>query len=189
MGFLRLFLRYKFSSGLWLTDVYVRDKQNVSAAKRILDAKVRVCLRDLDNERTLGLQTYLLVGEKILKAFERSDSTRTFDRIRDIWCAVSFLRLWKSYLEIEGYDKRIHFISQQTYDDVILAGHSIVLSAAVFRRYYPDLKYQPFLFGSDQCEQFFSKLRGFVRGKQNFTYLDMLDYAGRCVLEYNSNSK
>ena len=170
--------RYKLASGLWLTDVHVRDKQNVNAAKRILHKNVRTCLRDHDSESTLGLQAYLAIGEKILLAFENSDA-KPLERIQNIWCVVSFLRLWKSFLEIEGFDKSKHFISQQTYDDIILAGHSIVLSVALFSRYYPTVEYKPYLFGSDNCEKVFSELRCFVRGKSNFTLLDMQDYAGR----------
>ena len=62
--------RYKLASGFWLTDVHVRDKQNVNAAKHILHKNVRICQREHDNESTLGLQTYLAISEKIILAFE-----------------------------------------------------------------------------------------------------------------------
>ncbi|XP_066928659.1 uncharacterized protein [Clytia hemisphaerica] len=184
---MNIFEKHKLDSGLWKTDIYVRDKQNVDAAIRILKPEVRACLSA--NERTLATQVYLKIGEMLLKGYTSKDMS-VEDRVLMAWLPVLFLRLWKSWLQISKLSVDTHFITQQTFIDVIIAGHTIILSLEAYSTHFKNTPYHPELFGSDACEKIFSKLRTFVRGQQNFTLLDMLDYSRRIqILEELKQSR
>lgn len=52
----------------------------------------------------------------------------------------------------------------------------------VFAKYFPDVPFCPWFFGSDSCEVLFSYLRGFItKGKNNFNFLEMLDITARVI--------
>ena len=71
------------------------------------------------------------------------------------------------------------FISLQTYNDMVIAGHSLILSMKLYSKYFPNQPFHPSTFGSDSCERLFACCRGFCKGKTNFCMLDMLDICGR----------
>jgi hypothetical protein len=131
---------YKIEYGLWKSDVFVKDKQNVNAALRILQDTVRQCMKDLNSPETTGTRIYLKMGQNMPRAHtEYGLSVR--ERSRLAWSAVSFLRLWKSWLHISGYNIDSSFISTQTYNDFVLAGHSLILSMKLFSIYFPNKPY------------------------------------------------
>lgn len=75
---MRLYEAKKLESGLWKSDIFVKDRQNVDAALRILHPQVRQCLCDSNKARTETICVYLKVGHNILKAYTRElDSSRT----------------------------------------------------------------------------------------------------------------
>ena len=93
-------------------------------------------------------------------------------------------------IEKSSYPVETSFISLQTYNDMIIAGHSLILLMKVFSEYYPDLPFYPSTFGSDSCERLFSTCHGFYRGKTNLCMLDLLQICGRIVkLEELRNRK
>ena len=53
---MEIYETYKLESGLWKSDVFVRDKQNVDAAKRLLQPAVRDCLIKSNFDSTRGLR-------------------------------------------------------------------------------------------------------------------------------------
>ena len=59
---MRLYESKKLQSGLWKSDIFVRDKQNVDAAVRILQPQVRECLCQWDKDRTQAIRVYLKAG-------------------------------------------------------------------------------------------------------------------------------
>ena len=82
--------------------VFVKDKQNVKAATRILSTSVQQCLATWNYQRTISTQTYLKTGQNMLSAFtEPNISIR--ERAQLAWSVVSFLRLWKVWINISGY--------------------------------------------------------------------------------------
>lgn len=93
-------------------------------------------------------------------------------------CNVSTF-LWKKYLEIKKHGLITHFISIQTFTDTVLAGHSIILFMLINAKYYPDVAFPTRYLGSDVCEILFAEIRGFCKGKNNFSFLEMLDIATR----------
>ena len=122
----------------------------------------------------------MTVGSCLLRCYTDNEiSVR--ERAKLAWTPVIFLRLWKIWISCKQYDSKTHFISDQTYTDTILAGHSLILNMLIFSKYYPDVPFCPSFFGSDACEVLFSYLRGFTRGKNNFNFLEMLDITARTV--------
>lgn len=57
------------------------------------------------------------------------------ERIEEAWMPVLFLRLWKQWLKIEKHDVYSNFISDQTCRDMIISGHSLILTVKVFAWY------------------------------------------------------
>ena len=168
----------RIRSGLWKSDVFVKDKQNVNAAMRILRKEVRVCMKEWSDKETLATRAYLQMGQYLLEAYTERELT-VQQRAKLAWAPVTFLQYWRAWLKIEGYDARQNFISQQTFDDTILAGHSLILSMKMFSVYFPNHVFHPWTFGSQKCEELFGKLRCFCRGKPNLSLLDMIDFSGR----------
>lgn len=176
-------------SGLWKSDIFVKDRQNVDAGLRILQPQVRKCLKEKDNQRTEALRMYLKVGNNMLRAFTE-ETLSVKERSKLAWSAVCFVRLWKAWIEKSTHPVQSSFISLQTYNDMIIAGHSLILSMKVFSEYYPDRPFHLSTFGSDGCERLFSTCRGFYRGKTNLCMLDLLQICGRIVkLEELRNGK
>ena len=67
---------------------------------------------------------------------------------------------------ISGFKTETSSISDQTYRDFILSGHSITLSMKLYSIYFPNQPYHPWMDAA---------LRGFCRGKSNLCVLDMID--------------
>lgn len=128
---MQLYETKKLESGLWKSDIFVRDRQNVDAALRILQPQVRKCLRERNILRTEALRMYLKVGNNMLRAFTE-DTLSVKERSKLAWSAVCFVRLWKAWIEKSTYPVETSFISLQTYNDMIIAGHSLILSMKVF---------------------------------------------------------
>ena len=48
---------------------------------------------------------------------------------------------------MEGYPTDYYFLTGQTYDNIILAGHSIIISMKLYAIYYPHFPYEPWTLG------------------------------------------
>lgn len=177
---MRLYEGKKLASGLWKSDVFVRDRQNVDAALRILQPQVRQCLQEWNDRRTEAIRIYLKIGYNMMRGYTE-DGLSVKERAKLAWTAVCFVRLWKAWIDMSSYTIESSFISLQTYNDMILAGHTLVVSMKLFAEHFPDEHFHPKVFGSDSCERLFARLRGFYRGKSNLCMLDILDICGRIL--------
>lgn len=65
----------RIRSGLWKSDVFVKDRQNVNAAIRILQKEVRVCIKEWNDKETLAIRTYLKMGYYLLQAYTERELT------------------------------------------------------------------------------------------------------------------
>ena len=65
---------------------------------------------------------------------------------------------------MSSYTTESSFVSLQTYNDMILAGDTLVISMKLFTEHFLDEHFYPNVFGSDSCERVFTRLRGFYRG-------------------------
>jgi len=59
----------RIRSGLWRSHVFVKDRQNVNAAIRILQKEVRVCIKKWSDQETLATRAYLKMGHYLLQAY------------------------------------------------------------------------------------------------------------------------
>lgn len=88
---MEIYETYKLESGLWKSDVFVCDKQNVDAAKRLLQPTVRDCLIKSNFDSTKGLRAYLSVGSCLLRWYADNE-TGVRERAKLAWTPVIFLR-------------------------------------------------------------------------------------------------
>lgn len=95
------------------------------------------------------------------------------ERIEETWMPVVSLRLWRKWVKIENYDVNSNFISDQTYKDMIISGHSLILAVKGFAKCYPKAPFAPWLFDSDQYEKLFAKIRRFEKTKTNVALIDV----------------
>lgn len=167
-------------SGLWKSDVFVKDRQNVDTAIRILQPQVRQCLREWNEDQTEAIRIYLKARHNMMVAYT-TENLSTKERAKLAWSTVCFVKLWKVCLEKSNYDVESSFISLQTYNDMIIAGHSLILSMKLYAAYFPDQPFHPSTSGSDSCERLFSRCRGFCKGKTNLCTLDLLDICSRLL--------
>lgn len=142
---MEIYETFKLESGLWKSAVFVRDKENVDAAIRILQPKVNACLAKSNGGITKALRVYLSIGFSLLRCFS-DKSLAPKERARLAWQPVIFLRLWKKWILFQQYDTEKHFISDQTYTDTILAGHSVIFNMLIFAKYFPDVPFCPCFF-------------------------------------------
>ena len=118
---IKVFENDRIRSGLWKSDVFRERQTEVDAAMRILQKKVTVCLKEWSDKETLVTRTYLKMGQYLLQAYTEKELT-VRQRAKLTWAPLTFLRYWQAWLKISGYDVNNNFISQQTFDDTVLAG-------------------------------------------------------------------
>ena len=169
---------YKHKLGLWKTDIKVNDKQNVNAAVRLFQTHVQDCLEEYNEVKFRSTICYLKLGSFLYQTFFVKDIDWRM-RVRHSWTVVQFLRLWRIWIDSSGYSTDKNFISDQTYNDVLIAGHSFILFSKLHFIYHREQPFEPWMWGSNACEEIFAKARCFVRTKNNFCHLEFLDICKR----------
>ena len=172
---MRLYESSKLKSVLWKSDVH-----SVDPPIRILQRQVRQCLREWDKDQTEAVRVYLKAEHNMLVAYTKENLSMK-ERAKRAWSTVCFVTLWKEWLEKSHYQFESSFISLQTYNDMIIAGHSLILSMKLFVAFFPDQPFHPATFGLDSCERPFARCRGFCKGKTNLCMLDLLDICSRIL--------
>lgn len=71
----QVFQNYRLATGLWQTDIWVKDKQNVVVALRLLHPRVRSCLLNFDDNETVATRVYLKTGQKMRNAYACNNLT------------------------------------------------------------------------------------------------------------------
>ena len=66
---MQIFNDYRLATGLWQTDVWVKDKQTVDAALRLLHPRVRSCLLNQNERETVATRVYWKVGQSMRDAY------------------------------------------------------------------------------------------------------------------------
>ena len=83
----------RIRSGLWKSDVFMKDRQNVNAAIRILQKEVRVCIKEWSDKETLATRAYLKMGHYLLRVYAERELT-VQQRAKLPWAPLTFLRYW-----------------------------------------------------------------------------------------------
>ena len=87
---MKVFENDRIRSGLWKSDAFVKDKQNVNTAMRIMKTEVRVCIKAWSDPETTGTRAYLKMGHSILQAYTERDLT-VRERAKLAWAPMTFL--------------------------------------------------------------------------------------------------
>ena len=64
------------------------------------------------------------------------------------WSSVCFVRLWKSWIEMSSHPIESSFIFMQTYNDIVIAGHSLISLMKLYSKYFPNQPFHPSTFAS-----------------------------------------
>ena len=112
---MRLYEGKKLANGLWKSDVFVRDRQNVDAALRILQPQVRQCLQEWNDPRTGAIRSYLKIGYSTMRGYTEEDLS-VKERANLAWTAVCFVRLWKAHrvCDLGVTEKTCDFVTRNT---------------------------------------------------------------------------
>ncbi|XP_077281029.1 uncharacterized protein LOC143907863 isoform X2 [Temnothorax americanus] len=162
----------KLEHGLVESYLKADDKMNFNAAEKIMSVRVSHLLSNIPG--AAATQMYLEVMRNISDAYLLKNLTPS-ERISAIWKSVFFLRIWKRWLQENGYSTSKNFLTTYTYLCIELNAHALV---AVIRRLRkegrPEL-FLPWIFSSQSCEGFFRAMRSFTTVFSTVVNFDMLD--------------
>ena len=169
----------QFHHGLQVSDVERRDRMNWESAQRVLFPRVRDCLRRIDNgdaqpqENVSGTLAYLLICWKYVEMFYSLEAN-LLNRIKYASHVVNFLRIWRNWVYRTGnLNLKHNFVSRETYQDISLSCHHLVLFIMASRDFAPDHPACLSKLGTDCCEEYFSANGSFIINKHNYTITDM----------------
>ncbi|RXW12056.1 hypothetical protein EST38_g13798 [Candolleomyces aberdarensis] len=158
------------SSPLYVRDVEKLDRQDDRAAARLFSsATLDYAISRF--ESNLGLIVYLFVFGKMVDAFQNR-SLPHVERIKMLYQALFFKKLWKSFLKDCGYSEAQYFISREADDiiDIFVNGYMALLY--IYRdRFQGKFPLIPWKTGSESNEHSFGFLRMMI---PDFTMLDVL---------------
>ena len=166
--------------GLSQEDVLRNDRQNFRSAQRVCFSKVQDCLKKLidgDQEGRVPDQSYtgtwvfLQVVWHYVEIF-LSGKASLMERIKYASLVCHFLGIWHNHVKRNGLLSK-HFLSRETYTDVLLSCHSAVILICFMRDNFPNVHCHLSLTGSDCCESFFSKNGQWVGNRHNYTFARM----------------
>ncbi|CAM6105892.1 unnamed protein product [Calypogeia fissa] len=175
--------------GLNSEDIARTDRQNWASAQRLCSRKVGCCLKmlrerkDAKVEQTLGTELYLSICADYMDIFMNTGLTL---RQRIVLCGKVgfFFRLWRLWCfhgnhAVGGNTQPINFgsncIPMQTFLDIQISVHFVVLLIIQFRDRYPYLPIPLGLTGSNACEQFFSKVGGMKGHERSYDVAELVD--------------
>ena len=99
-------------------------------------------LTRLDEQRTEATSVYLKIGHNLIRSYTDKNLS-VEERSNLAWLGVCFVRLWKAWIEMSSYSVESSFTSLQTYNDTVIAGHTIALLMTLFSEHIPDELFNP----------------------------------------------
>ena len=154
-----------------------KDKQNYSSIEILLSEDVQKCLEKV--ERSEGTLVYLCLMRNIRDAFF-DKSISPLQRISLMWQTIYFLRIWRVWLNKNGYSESDHFITQNAYVCTEINGHLLVnILFNVINGNLPKESLRLWTYGSQACEQSFRLLRSMTSTFStiiNFSMKGMRDF-------------
>ena len=150
----------KARHNLSLKEIDSKDKQNYSSITVMLTEDVQACLGELSGKmKTRGTVMHL----KIMRSYRDAifdKSLAPLQRIKMVWYAVFFCRVWRSWLCNNGYAEDDHFLTPNAYTCLELNAHTLVcIVYGVINGLLPVESLRVWLSGSQGCEQVFRLLR------------------------------
>lgn len=175
--------------GVVKSDICPFDRQNFASFVKVSSERVLTALEKYipDSEATI---IYLRLTKMATDAFTDPDLS-PLARIRNIWEALYFFRIWKFW--IENFDSKEikyniedNFISQNAFHCIELNAYGLLHLISKFRDSNEGDLFLPTLFNSQGCEQTFRQFRSMSTAnwtKINFTLAELLHMIGRIDLQ------
>lgn len=156
------------------TDINATDKMNFGAVKALTRESVRKELKGNlpGSEATIE---YLKLMEYGVFSFLRKDLTAS-ERLYQIWYTIFFMRLWKDWL-VQNKKTAENFVTSNIYSCIELNGHALINLIVLLKPDNHDQIFQPWLWSSQSCEQYFRTLR-----TMSTTFNTVVNFSTRDVL-------
>eukprot|EP00112_Aurelia_sp_Birch-Aquarium-sp1_P024579 Seg783.10 transcript_id=Seg783.10/GoldUCD/mRNA.D3Y31 product="hypothetical protein" protein_id=Seg783.10/GoldUCD/D3Y31 len=96
------------------------------------------------------------------------------ERVSYAALVVTFLGIWRNYVILHpNLNLKEHFITRETFQDILLSCHFAVMLISIFGEKYSYLECPLHLTGTDAVEVYFSQNGSFVLNKHTYTIMDM----------------
>lgn len=160
---------------LAMSVIDVKDKMNFRSAQKLCAKKVSELLRKhVPNSE--GTATFLDMMREFTDAF--MDRTMSpLERISLVWKWIFFLRLWRQWLkDTPGYTLGHNFITSNCYTCMEINAHGLINLIQKFRDEETPELFQPWLFSSQDCEEFFKAGRSLTSTFSTITNFSILEF-------------
>ena len=156
-----------------------RDKQNYKAIEILLNHDVEKSLQELDGVmNTKGTITYLWLMRSIRDSF-LDKSLSCLKRLLLMWQTIFFMRIWRKWLQENGYSLSDHFITQNVFVCNELNAHFLTNTIYnVIKKIFPPDALRVWNSGSQACEQVFRLCRSMTP-----TFSTVVNFTMKGVLE------
>ena len=137
----------------------------------------------------VATREYLRAGALIHSAYFDASLT-SLQRLSNVWEASFFFEGWREWVigphtalppGATPPTLQSSFISSESYRDTLFAASALTLSIFMHEIYFPNEPFDPSRLGSNGCEHYFGTVRSFVRNRNNFCLLELLDTLTRVV--------
>ena len=169
----------KDKHGLTARSINEKDKQNFDSIGTLVSDDVLKCLEEISKTmQTEGTICYLQIMRNIRDAF-LDKSISPLHRIFLMWKSIFILRIWRTWLDENGYAQSEHFITPNAYTCIEVNGHMLVnIVLRVVNGSLPPESLRVWKAGSQSCEQLFRLIRSMTPTFStiiNFTLKGLLD--------------
>lgn len=157
--------RPKGEHNLVMGDVVLKDKMNVTSALKLFSHEVIELLEEYHPQEGKGLILFLTLMKYVYQSFE-SKELSVEERIYQIWFSVFVVRIWKKKHNASD------FISLNAYTCIEINAHMLIAVYVQLRNDNQLEYFQPWLFSSQTCENFFRTARSMTTTEStviNFT--------------------
>ena len=162
--------------GLTRGDVDRTDRQNWWSAQWLSFQQVHECLQEIENESNgspQGTRMFLVIVWYYVEIFCSPVATLK-ERIKYAAIVCHFLTIWRRWvMRQRGLTLKEHFLSKETYADILLSCHFAVILICYFRNNFPFLKCNLEDTGTDCVETFFSTNGQWIGNHHNYSYGDL----------------
>ena len=158
-------------------DIQRLDRQNWASAQALFKSPMLRCLVMLHDEKQvpcLGTLVYLRMVNRYISVFY-SRTLPLAGRIKRASYVLHFLCRWRMWvLKSRAHTLERNFISRESYLDVLISAHQVILVIRLFRDHCGGVPVCLVELGSDCCESFFSAQGSWVVNKRNYTTNQLL---------------
>lgn len=156
------------------------DKQNFESVERMCDEKVTCLLQSSEKKNESKATVWFLDTIRDVLDSYMCPNLTPLQRIQKLWYRIFCIRLWRRYVsKHKKYHLEDNFLTSNCYACLEINSHSLIQIILHLRSIdRPDL-FLPFLFGSQQCESIFRKLRSFTTTFSTVANCSVKEMCGR----------